>query len=356
MRSVLHSSDFASYAGRFVWLDINFDDARNEAYLAKHVVAFPVLSIIDPETEDVTRVWSGTATREQLASFLDGNSDDALHRGDALFGKGDSAGAVTAYDEALASGANREHVVEQLATALQMGDQKACAARLAAEAPKLPRGHTFVEVAIAGAVCAEQDPAVAASDDGKRLEALAGEALELSVAGEDDHYQLFEALYALRTVAKDAPGAKAIAARYLDYVNQLPPPTSDDGRMARDLALVRAAVKLGTPERAIPILEASEKLLANDAGASARLATAYSAAGNIDGVIAATTRGLARKPTPTEAARMLAMRATAHATQHDVAAARTDLDAAIAIAAKIPVAMMRDGTVGQLKRQLAALQ
>jgi tetratricopeptide (TPR) repeat protein len=352
---MLHGTDFASYAGRFVWLDINFDDARNEVYLAKHVAAFPVVSIIDPETEEVTRMWSGTATREQLTAFLDGNSDAALRRGDALLGKGDAAGAVKAYDEALAAGANREHVVEQLATALQMGDTKTCAIRLAVEAPKLPRAHTFVEVAIAGAVCAGQDPGEAAGDDGKRLEALANEALALPIAGEDDHYQLFEALYMLRKDASDEAGAKAVAERYLAYVDQRPPPATDDERMARDLARVRAATKLGAPERVIATLEASEKLLANDAGASARLATAYSAAGKLDDVIAATTRGLERHPTPTEAARMLAMRATAHAKRGDVVAARADLDAGIAIAAKIPVAMVRDGTTAQLQRQLAAL-
>jgi len=353
---MLHGTDFASYAGRFVWLDINFDDTRNEAFLAKHVAAFPVVSIIDPETEDVTRMWSGTATREQLAAFLDGKSDDALRRGDALLGKGDAAGAVKAYDEALAAGANREHVVEQLATALQLGDGKVCATRIAAEAPKLPRGHTFIEVVIAGAVCAGQDPALAASDDGKHLEAFAKEALAMPLAGEDDHYQLFEALYMVRKAVNDEAGATAVAERYLAYVDQRPPPATEDERMARDLARVRAATKLGAPERVIATLEASEKLLANDAGASARLATAYTAAGNSDGVIAATTRGLARKPTPTEAARMLAMRAAAHAKQRDVPAARTDLDAAIAVAAKIPVVMMRDGTVAQLKQQLAALQ
>jgi len=352
---MLHGNDFASYAGRFVWLDINFDDARNEAYLAKHVAAFPVVAIIDPETEDVTRMWSGTATREELAAFLDGNSDDALRRGDALLGKGDASGAVKAYDEALAAGANREHIVGRLATALQLGDGKACATRIAAEAPRLPRGHTFVEVVIAGAVCAAQDPALAASDDGTHLEALANEALAMPLAGEDDHYQLFEALYMLRKAVNDDAGAKAVAERYLAYVDQRPPPATDDERMARDLARVRAAVKLGTPERAIAVLEISEATLASDAGASARLATAYTAAGNSDGVIAATTRGLARHPTPTEAARMLAMRAAAHAKQRDVTAARADLDAAIAIAAKIPVVMMRDGTVAQLQHQRAAL-
>jgi tetratricopeptide (TPR) repeat protein len=356
MRATLHSAAFASYAGRFVWLDVNFDDPRNEAYLASHVAAFPVLSVIDPETEAVTRMWAGTATADQLAAFLDGTSDDAIRRGDALLGKGDAAGAAKAYDEAIAKrGANHDHAVEQLATALQLGDARVCAARLAAEAAPMPRAHPFVNAVVAGAQCAANDPAVAGTEDGKRLEALAGEALALPSSSEDDHYQLFESLYAMRTVAGDRDGAKAVAERYLAYIDERPAATSEDEHMARDLARVRAAVKLGEPERAIAVLEASEKTLARDPEASMRLATAYVAAKRPVDAIAAATRGLARSPTPTQEARLRALRAKQALAGGDAGAARKDLEAGLAAAAKIPVAMMRDATRGQLQRQLDAI-
>jgi predicted negative regulator of RcsB-dependent stress response len=358
MRATLHGAAFASYAGRFVWLDVNFDDPRNEKYLASHVSGFPALSIIDPETEDATRIWMGSATPDQLAAFLDAAPDDAIRRGDTMLAKNDGAGAVKAYDEAIAKGGpNHDHAVEQLSVALQIvGDNKQCASRLAAEAAKMPRAHPFINVVIAGGQCAAYDPSLANSDDGTRLEAFGNEALALPAASEDDHYMLFESTYTMRKTADDRDGAKAVAERYLAYIDQRPAPTSDDERMARDLARVRAAIKLGVADTVIGVLETSEKALANDADASMRLATAYEAAKRPDDALAAAARGLTRSPTPTQAARFHAMRAKQLAAKGDSAGARTELEAGLAIVATIPSAMMRDATRGQLQHQLDALK
>jgi len=220
----------------------------------------------------------------------------------------------------------------------------------------MTRSHAFVTMALVGAGCVRSDPALGATEDGKRLEALAVEAVELPAASEDDRYQLYETLYALRTNAKDDAGAKAIAQRYLAYVDSRSAPTSDDERMARDLARLRATVKLGTADKAIPVLETSERALASDPGASLRLATAYAAAGRTDDTIAAATRGLAREPKPTEAARLLATRAQGKVKRGDFAGAKADLDAGIAAAAKIVQPAAREMTRGQLQHQRDALK
>jgi tetratricopeptide (TPR) repeat protein len=359
MRATLHGPAFTSYAGRFVWLGINYDDERNQDFLAKHLDAFPTLAIIDPTTERVTRLWTGGASPEQLAAFLDGTmaDGDAVRTGDALLGTGDVKGAVDAYDRAVeAGGAGREHALEQLASALQLGDPKACVTRAAAEAPRMSRGHPFVTMALVGAGCARSDPALGASDGGKRIEALAAEAVALPAAWEDDRYQLYDVLYGLRTDAKDDAGAKAIAQRYLADIDSRPPPTSDDERMARDLARLRASLNLGAVDKAIPILEASERAMPRDPDASLRLATAYAAAGRTDDVIAATTRGLAREPKPTQTARLLGARAQAKAKRGDLAGARADLEAGLAAAAKIVQPTSREMTRGQLQHQLDAVK
>jgi Tetratricopeptide repeat len=360
MRATLHGAAFTSYAGRFVWLGINYDDERNQDFLAKHLDAFPTLAIIDPDTEQITRLWTGGAAPDQLAAFLDGTMTDPpgndLRKGDALLGTGDIKGATEAYDRAVAAGgAGHEHALEQLASALQLGEPIACLARTAALAPKMTRSHAFVTIALVGAGCARSDPSLGASDDGKQIEAFAVEAVELAAASEDDRYQLYETLYGLRTNAKDDAGAKAIAQRYLAYVDSRPAPTSDDERMARDLARLRATLKLGTADKAIPVLEASERAMASDPGASLRLANAYAAAGRTDDVIAATTRGLARDPKPTEAARLFAARAQAKAKRGDVAGAKADFDAGFAVAAKIVQPAAREMTRGQLQRQRDAI-
>src|SRR5579862_6704684 len=145
MKATLHGDAFKSYAGRFVWLEINVDDPANAAFLANSVEAYPVLEVVDPATEQATRVWAGTASLAQLVAFLDGKPDEAVARGDALLARGDGSGAAAAYDQALAhdQGPARDHVLEQLAVALQLGDPSACVARLAHEAPAMPRAAPF---------------------------------------------------------------------------------------------------------------------------------------------------------------------------------------------------------------------
>jgi tetratricopeptide (TPR) repeat protein len=361
MKATLHSDAFKGYAGQFVWLEINVDDPANAAFLAKSVEAYPILELIDPATEQATRVWAGTASPAQLAAFLDGKPDEAVARGDALLARGDGSGAAGAYEQALAhdqgEGPAREHVLEQLAVALQIGDPAACVARLARVAPAMARQAPFVQVVIAGAACAAQTPQLAGSPEMATLEGLAREALTLpsAFASEDDHYQLYEDLYLMRTGAKDAAGATALAQAYLSYVQQQPAPRNDDERMARDLALLRASTKAGVADKAIPQLEASEQALATDPDASLRLATVYAAAGRADDAIAATTRGLARAPKPTQTARLLMLRARLEAKRGDGESAKRDLEAARAAAQRINQPQSRDATIAQLEQLRSAL-
>jgi len=326
-----------------------------------------MLLIIDPDTGGVTSTWPGSGTPDQLGEFFDHATarpspqpaEQALRRGDARFGTGDFAGAVAAYDEAIAAGGpqwpGHDHALEMLLGALQCSDARACTARAAREAPHMPRAHPFVNVAISGVSCLSGDPPTIGSEPGDRIEALANEAVRLADASEDDHYQLYEALYAVRLRAGDAAGAHAVAERYLAFVDQQPPPRSDDERMARDLARVRAAVKLGVPERVIPVLEQAERELPRDANASARLAAAYTAAHRYADAIAACTRGLARAPGPGGAVRLLQARASAEAQAGDVAAARRDLELAREAVARIALASARTQAQDQVQHQLDGL-
>ncbi|HEY1552876.1 MAG TPA: hypothetical protein VGG28_33835 [Kofleriaceae bacterium] len=226
---------------------------------------------------------------------------------------------------------------------------------MAQVAPSMARDHAFVNVALTGLSCAAGAPDLAATSDVALLEKLCREALAGTVAGEDDRYQIYGALFALHTQTNDAAGAKAIADAYLDYVKHRPAPQNDDERMARDLALVRAATDDGTPELAIAQLEASERALANDPDASLRLAKLYVASNRSADAIAATTRGLARSPTPTQTARLYGVRATVLAKQHALDDAKRDLDAGLAAAQRINGAQSRAGTIASLQQQRAAL-
>lgn len=367
MKATLHSAAVASYAGQFVWLDLNVDEPRNTAFLTSHMgMATPVLLIIDPDTGAVDRVWTGSATGDQLVGFLGGASGragdaagEALRRGDGLLGRNDVPGARGAYEQAIAAGGptwpGREHAVEQLMTTLQMGDSKACVTRGTREAAAMPRDHAFVNIALTGVACLAGDPSLIATDDAHRIEALAREALARPEASEDDHYQLFEALYAVRLAAGDRDGGHDVATQYLAYADHTPPPASDDERLARDLARVRAAIKLGTPERVIADLEASERAMPGVADASMPLASAYLAAHRPIDAIAAATRGLARSPGPNGMVRLLVVRANAANRIHDPAWARRDLLAARDTAALIGDPSTRARMTAYAQAQLDAL-
>jgi hypothetical protein len=324
----------------------------------------PTLFVIEPASGSVLEIWTGSLTPPELTAFLThaiaqpgDAADTALRRGDGLLGKGDMSAAVAEYERALAAGGptwrGREHALEQLVGGLG-NDPKACAARAAAEAPKMAREHPFVSVAVTGAQCLSGEPSLVGTATGDSIEKLAAEALTLPSASEDEHYLSYDALYAIRKAAHDAAGARAIAEAYLAYTEHLPPPRSVDQRMARDQSLLRASVKLGTIEHVIPTLEVSEREL-GDANASARLASAYTAARRYADAIAASTRGLARAPGPGGAARLLITRASAEGKLGDVAAAHRDLDAATDDLNKVVVVGYRDAMLNQVKSEREAL-
>jgi tetratricopeptide (TPR) repeat protein len=351
------------YAGQFVWLELDYDDPHNAPFIAAHAPAIPLLLVVDPATGEPYETWGGSATLLQISELLTralvrdhGAATLAFERGDALFSRGDSAGALAAYEQALAAGGpawtQHGHVLEQVMNVVA-GDSKACVARAAAEAPSMQRDHSFVSVALSGIQCLDNDASLHGQPDAARVEQLATEALDVPSASEDEHFMLFEELYYVKTAAGDTQGAHALAERYLAYVEHRPPSTAVDTRMARDQALLRATAKVGTPERAIPILEVSERELA-DAPSAERLASAYSLAKRWPDAIAAATRGLARSPGPTEQTRLLCARVAAALAQGDRASAKRDLETATEAATRIGPAKEKafaEQRISQLAKQ-----
>jgi hypothetical protein len=259
LRAALKSPALDGYAGQFVWLDLNYDEPRNAAFLAAHITGTPTLLVMDPASGTVLDAWTGSATPAQLATMFThalappgDQADVALRRGDALLGGNDFKAAATAYEQALAAGGaqwpGRWHAMEQLIGALSGpgSPPRACADRAVAEAPSMPREHPFVSVALVGMQCLQGEPSLIGTPEGDRIEALAAEALALPVASEDEHYMMYDAMYAIRTQTGDAAGAHAVADVYMAYTESMPPPTTDDERRARDQSRLRAAVKLGT--------------------------------------------------------------------------------------------------------------
>src|SRR5439155_15482219 len=62
----------ASQAGRFVWLEIDTEKARNAAVRKQlNIPALPSFFVLDPKDERVALRWTGGATVPQLTRILD---------------------------------------------------------------------------------------------------------------------------------------------------------------------------------------------------------------------------------------------------------------------------------------------
>jgi hypothetical protein len=94
------------YAGRFVWLSIDTEEAKNSAFLKAHPISvWPTLLILDPKDKVVFR-YAGGATVPQIRKLLadgeraaqgsHGKADMALVRADALASNGKQAVARSA--------------------------------------------------------------------------------------------------------------------------------------------------------------------------------------------------------------------------------------------------------------------
>ena len=66
------------YAGQFVWLSIDTEDAKNTAFLKAHPISvWPTLLVLDPKDKVVLR-YAGGGTVPQIRKLLDANDPSHL--------------------------------------------------------------------------------------------------------------------------------------------------------------------------------------------------------------------------------------------------------------------------------------
>src|SRR4051812_15848909 len=111
MRAYVYTdASLERYAGRFVWLSINTEDAKNAAFLKKYPIpVLPTLLVLDPKRDAIALRYIGGATVPQLRKMLDESStksapspvETMLAQGDKLANAGDHNGATVLYEQAL---------------------------------------------------------------------------------------------------------------------------------------------------------------------------------------------------------------------------------------------------------------
>lgn len=315
----------ASFADRYVWLAIDTERDQNAAFVAKFThEALPTLWLVDPETEQVTWRWSGTLTVAELRDALTKDAKDA------------QSPTRAAHDR-----------VMQLAK----GDEAACAKLALSEAKTLPRGTPRADVLATGLDCAHSAKLATETDELAALAAKDAASADGALLA-DDRSALYEAVVEVKKAKGDDAGAKALATEWAAFLEaEAAKAKTPSARAVFDAHRLGAYLALGRPDRAVPMLEASERDFPDDYNPPARLAKAYLEMKKLDDAAAAVERARKRVYGP-RVMRVLALAADVAKMRGDRAGERAALEEALARTEKATLTAgqkkVRDGLAKRL--------
>jgi tetratricopeptide (TPR) repeat protein len=363
------------YAGQFVWLSIDSENSKNAAFLAKYPInVLPTLIVVDPKKEAVALKYAGGATVPQLRKLLDDGrravggpqnpADQAIARADRLANEKKWAEAATAYEEAIAaapkSWSRLGRASESLVFTLQSAQNDArCTEEALVLYPRVKGTYSAANVAAVGLSCATSLKA----DDPRRanavaeLEKAARETLgdtSIPLSG-DDRSGLYETLGDARESMKDEAGAHAVREEWAKFLEgEASKAKTAMQRSVYDSHRLTAYLELKTPEKAIPMLEQSERDFPNDYNAPSRLSVIYKTMGKYDEALAATARALAHAYGPRKIG-IYRNRSDIFALKGDKENARKTLEEAIRYAETLPKEQFSAAAMESLKKKLVAM-
>jgi len=365
----------ARYAGQFVWLSVDTENSTNAAFLKKYPInVWPTMLVIDPKTEKVALRYSGGATVPQLEKLLaDGKravggakeaADESIARADRLSNEEKNAEAAAEYDKALKEApkgwSRYGRAAESLVLALTLAQEsERCATRAAELYPKLRGTSSGAIVVSTGMDCAADLPETNASRTSliETLERDTKEAFDnpkIDMSG-DDRSGLYMALIKARDVQGDKAGATKLREEWSSFLDrEAAKAKTPEQRAVYDSHRLSAYIELGTPEKAIPMLEQSEKDFPKDYNPPARLAAAYRAMKKWDEALAAVDRAIKVAYGPRKIG-ILRTRADILASKGDKDAARAQMRDAIAYAESLPSGQRSERMIASLKKKLDAM-
>jgi hypothetical protein len=366
---VFTDRSLSSRAGQFVWLTLDYENPINaKAYAAIPTNAFPTFYVLDGATGHIARRWVGGMTLPQLHAFLDqarvATADSPLARADAQYGAADYADAAKSYgallDTLAPTDPSYRRVVEALMYSLSTTDQnEACLALAARVLPGLGRSTSGASVAgsALGAALALPDSAAGRAAAIATYELLTKEMLADTtiLMSDDDRSGTYGELVDARHDAKDDAGAHAVAEQWASYLEAAAARAkTPDEHAVFDPHRLSVYLELGTPEKALPMLQASEKAMPDDYNPPARLAVAYNAMKRWDDALAACDRAAKLAYGPRKY-RIFVARSDAYAGKGDVAGERATLTEAIAYMNALPEGQRSKGAVASLQKRLDGL-
>ena len=364
------------YAGRFVWLSINTEDAKNAAFLKRYPIpALPTLLVLDAKRDAVTLRYVGGATVPQLQKLLGdaeksyrakalSSADTLLAKADRLASDGKHEDAAKAYDEAIAAAPKSwksfGRASESLILSLTMGGlYERCASRALALYPRVKGTMSAANVSSTGLGCAAAlDKAHAKRVEWmQKLERATQETFDdkTIVMSDDDRSGMYIALIGARDAAGDDEGVARLNQEWAAFLEGAAARAKTaDQRTVYDSHRLSAYMELGTPEKAIPMLEQSERDFPDDYNPPARLAVAYKAMKKWDEALAASDRALAKAYGPRKIG-MLTTRADIFLGKGDTKAAKETIQQAIEFAKSLPDGQRNEGRIASLEKRLASM-
>jgi tetratricopeptide (TPR) repeat protein len=363
------------YAGRFVWLSINTEAPETAAFLKRYpIAALPMLLVLDPNRDTVHARYVGGANVTQIKKILDdadqsyrahaaATADRLLVEADRQAAEGQNAASIKSYESAIASAPSRWSRLGRAAESLMFalsGQPERCAARAAELYPRVKGTVSAANVAATGLSCAVS----LNSEHPKRATLLA--TLEKAtqevfdnkkiVMSDDDRSGLYIALIEARDAAGDEESVIALKmewSRFLDTAAARA--KTPEQRSVYDAHRLTAYVDLGMPEKAIPMLEQSERDFPQDYNPPARLAYAYKVMNDLDKALAASDRALAKVYGPRKLS-VLSVRADIYEAKGDKPAARETLRQAIDYARSLPEGQRSERRIGALEKRLREIE
>ena len=370
---VFTDPSLARHAGRFVWLEIDTEKAKNAPFRRKFPVqALPTFFIVDPLDEQVAVRWVGGMNVAQLDRLLAGDPLAAKRRGrgidarlahaDSLFGADNNAAAAVAYESTLTEAprdwAAYPRTVEALLYALSQTDSPEKCVSIASDAlPRLKGLPASGSAAAYGLDCAISLPA-AHPDRSRRIgeferatrEVLADTTIAIAA---DDRSGLYIALLGARSDAGDSAGNRTLARAWAAFLErEATRARTADQRAVFDPHRLSAYLELGEPERAIPMLEQTQRDFPADYNPPARLAIAYRAMKRWPDALAASDAAMARAYGPRKL-RIYDARVDIQAGAGDSTAAKRTLEEAIQYADGLPAGQRSESTITSLRKKLA---
>jgi thioredoxin-like negative regulator of GroEL len=317
---VLSDALLSPFAARFVFLSLDTERDEDAPLVAKlGVRVLPTMFVMDPKDERVVFAWPGSMTARELAALLADASSTAKP----------------------AHWLDRDRLADARVTELAESKRfPECVRAASDEVPSMPVGTALLDVLRAGLDCATSLPPGSPERglvDGLVTRAERTASDPKAAVLDDDRSDLYDYLVAtLRTLDRGAEAARLASdwARLLeDAALRAPTPSA---RAVFDAHRLGAYLALGEPQRAVPMLEQSERDFPADYNPPARLATAYLAMKRYDEALVAAKQALGLAYGPRKL-RLWSLEADILLAKGDRAGARDALRAAVDFARTTPL-------------------